>query len=113
MGVNKIMLIGNISSEIKVQDVNGNKVAKFSIATNESYKNKDGEKVTNTEFHNCAAWRGLAGVIEQFVKKGQQVYLEGKQTHKSYEKDGQKKYYSEVVVNNLEMLGGKQTETHW
>lgn len=104
MGINKIILLGNISSDIKVAEFNGNKKANFSIATSETYK-KDGKKVTNTEFHNCVAWKGLAGVLEQYVKKGQQVYIEGKQTHRKYEKDGQTKYFSEVVVNNLEMLG--------
>jgi len=106
MGVNKVILVGNVTSEIKTVDVSGSKVAKFSIATNETYK-KDGEKVTNTEFHNCVAWKGLAGVLEQYVKKGQQVYIEGKLTHRKYEKDGQTKYFTEVVVSNLEMLGGR------
>ena len=84
------------------------KLAKFSIATNESYKNATGEKVTDTQWHNIIAWNKTAEIIEKYVTKGNEIAIEGKLTSRSYEtKEGEKKYITEVVCNELLMLGGK------
>ena len=81
-------------------------VANFSVATSESYKNKSGEKVTNTEWHNVVLWSPLAEIAENYLKKGSQVYIEGKISNRSYEdKDGVKKYISEVVGRDIRLLG--------
>ncbi|MBN1251686.1 MAG: single-stranded DNA-binding protein [Bacteroidales bacterium] len=109
MGINKAILVGNVGKDPEIQYVKEDvPVARFTLATSETFKNKNGEKVTNTEWHNIVVWRGLAKVVEQYVKKGSQLYVEGKITNRSYEKDGVTKYFSEIVVNNLQMLGKAQ-----
>ena len=109
MSLNKVILIGNVGSEPEVQYVQENvPVAKFRLATNESYKSKEGEKITNTEWHNVVIWRGLAKVVEQYVKKGSKLYIEGKLTTRQYEKDGQTKYFTEIVGRNMIMLDRKE-----
>lgn len=106
---NKVQLIGFLGSDPKVQEVKGGlKLAKFSIATNEQYKNKAGEKVKDTQWHNLVAWGKTAGIVEQYVKKGQQIGVEGKLVSRSYEdKAGVKRYVTEVLVNDVLLLGGK------
>ena len=109
MGVNKVILVGHVGKDPEIQYIKEDvPVAKFPLATSESYITKNGDKVTNTEWHNIVVWRGLAKVVEKWVKKGSQLYLEGKISTRSYEKDGQKKYFTEIVVKNLEMLGKAQ-----
>lgn len=105
-GVNKVILVGNLGKDPEVKHLdNGKAVATFSLATNESYKNKEGEKVTNTEWHNIVAWTPFAEIIEKFTKKGQQIYLEGKLTTRSWDdQNGQKRYTTEVVVRDLTLL---------
>jgi len=111
MGVNKVILVGNVGKDPEIQYVKEDvPVARFTLATNETYRTKQGDKITNTEWHNIVAWRGLAKIVEQWVKKGNQLYIEGKITTRSYEKDNQTKYFTEIVVNNLEMLGKAQGE---
>ncbi len=106
MGVNKVILVGNVGRDPEVQYVSDNvPVARFPLATSETYKDKNGEKITNTEWHNIVVWRGLAQVVEKYVKKGSQLYIEGKITHRQYEKDGVTKYFTEIVANSLQMLG--------
>lgn len=108
--VNKIILIGFTGKDPEVTHLEGDRtVAKFSLATSESYKNKQGEKVTDTEWHSIVVWRGLAKVVEKYVKKGDKLYIEGKLTHRKYEKDGQTKYYTEIVCRDLKMLGSKES----
>ena len=85
-------------------------VTSFSLATSETYT-KDGQKVTNTEWHNIVIWRGLAKVVEKYVKKGSKLYIEGKITNRQYEKDGQTKYFTEIVANNLQMLDSRNSNT--
>ncbi len=105
MGINKVILVGNVGKDPVVQYVREDvPVARFTLATNETYKDRDGNKKTTTEWHNITVWRGLAKVVEQYVKKGNQLYIEGKLTTRSYEKDGQTRYFTEVVANNMEML---------
>jgi len=83
----------------------GNTVANFTLATSESYKNKNGEKVENTEWHNIVVWGKQAEVAARYLKKGSQIYLEGKITTRSWEKDGTTRYTTEIVANNFTMLG--------
>ena len=107
MGINKVILVGHVGRDPEVQYVKEDvPVARFTLATSETYKDRNsGEKKTNTEWHNLVVWRGLAKVVEQYVKKGSQLYVEGKLSTRSYEKDGVTKYFTEVVVSNIEMLG--------
>lgn len=111
-GVNKVILLGNLGRDPEVRHLeNGRAVANFSIATSESYKNKQGEKVTNTEWHNVVLWTPLAEIAEKYLKKGNQVYIEGKLTSRSYEdKEGVTKYITEVVGRDMTLLGGPRQE---
>ena len=104
--VNKVYLVGNVGKDPEVRHIeSGVAVANFSIATNESYKNKSGERVTNTEWHNIVVWRGLAEVVEKYVKKGSLLYVEGKLRTRSYDdQNGNKRYITEIVADNLKML---------
>ncbi len=106
---NRVQLIGNLGTEPEMITLeSGKKLAKFSIATNETYKNAQGEKVTDTQWHNVVAWNKTAEIIEKYVQKGNEIVVEGKLTSRSYEtKEGEKRYITEVVCNELLMLGGK------
>ena len=104
---NKVQLIGNLGNtpEIKTLE-SGKKMARFSIATNEDYRTANGEKVTETQWHNIVAWGKVAEIAEKLLSKGREVALEGKLIHRSYtDKEGNKKYITEVQVNELLMLG--------
>lgn len=107
--VNRVILIGRLGKDPEVRRLeSGAAVGKFTMATDESYKDKEGNKVEQTEWHNVVVWRGLAEVAERFLKKGMLVYVEGKLTHRSYmDKDNQKRYITEVVANNFQMLERK------
>ncbi|MBO3097860.1 single-stranded DNA-binding protein [Gelidibacter pelagius] len=109
---NKVQLIGNVGNEPEITTLeSGKKVAKFSIATNESYKDSKGEKVQSTEWHTIIAWGKIAEIVENYVGKGKEVALEGKLTSRSYEtKDGEKRYITEVVVDEILLLGIKGDE---
>jgi single-strand DNA-binding protein len=104
--VNKVILIGNLGRDPEVKFLEGNvAVAKFSVATNESYKDKKGDWQTVTEWHDVVAWRSLAERAEKQLKKGSQVYVEGKLTHRKYQdKDGIDRYVTEVVANSFRIL---------
>ena len=106
--LNKVMLIGNLGKDPEVRAVpSGVKVANFSIATTESYTDKNGQKVEKTEWHNIVMWRGLAEVAEKYLRKGKQIFVEGRlQTRSWDDQNGQKKYMTEVVADNMVMLGG-------
>jgi single-strand DNA-binding protein len=104
---NTVQLIGNVGNdpEIKTFD-GGKKLANLTIATNDSYKNDKGEKVEQTEWHKVVAWGKTADIIEKYVTKGLQIGIEGKLTHRSYDdKNGEKRYITEVVVNEVMLLG--------
>lgn len=106
--VNKVILIGNLGKDPEVRHLeNGAVVANFPIATSETYRDKNsGEKVTQTEWHNIVVWRGLAEVAEKYLKKGNSVFIEGKLKTRNWEdKDGNVRYTTEVVADNLTMLG--------
>ncbi|MGQ1908594.1 single-stranded DNA-binding protein [Marinifilum sp. RC60d5] len=108
MAVNKVILVGNVGKdpEVKYFD-NDVSVCNFPLATSETYT-KNGEKVTQTEWHNIVLWRGLAKVAENYVKKGMQLYIEGSLRTRSWDdQDGNKKYITEVMANNMQMLGRK------
>ncbi len=104
--INKVTLIGNLGRDPEVRHFeNGSMVAKFSVATNESYRDKNGEWQTNTEWHDIVVWRGLAERAEKSLKKGSLVYIDGKLTHRKYQdKDGNDRYITEVVANTFRLL---------
>ncbi len=106
---NKVQLIGNLGNNPEIITLeSGKKLAKMSIATNETYKNAQGEKVTDTQWHNVVAWNKTAEIIEKYLQKGSEIAIEGKLTSRSYEdKDGTKKYITEIVCNEMLMLGSK------
>jgi single-strand DNA-binding protein len=108
-GVNKVILIGRLGKDPEVRNLDGGvKVATFTLATTETFKDKNGVRQEQTEWHNVVLWRGLAEISEKYLNKGSQVYLEGKIKTRSYEKDGTKKYMTEILVDNMTMLGGKR-----
>lgn len=110
MSVNLAILVGNVGKdpEVKVFD-GGTKKATFSLATSEKYKDRNGEMHEKTEWHDIVCWRATADVVERFVKKGTQVYIQGKITTRSWEdQNGQKRYTTEIEVANLQLLGGRQ-----
>ncbi|MCM4167532.1 Single-stranded DNA-binding protein [Arenibacter antarcticus] len=104
---NKVQLIGNLGNDPEIINLDGGaKLAKFSVATNETYKNAKGEKVTDTQWHNVVAWGKTAEIVENYLTKGKEVAIEGKLTTRSYEsKEGEKRYITEIRCNELLMLG--------
>jgi single-strand DNA-binding protein len=108
-GVNKVILIGNLGKDPEITNIgNDVKKAAFSLATTESYKAKDGTKVEQTDWHNIIVWRGLADVAEKYLHKGSKVYIEGRIKPRSYDdKDGVKRYITEIVADNFLMLDSK------
>jgi single-strand DNA-binding protein len=114
MSVNKVILVGNVGKDPEVRYLEkGVAVAKFPLATSETYKGKDGEKVTATEWHNVVLWRGLAETVEKYVRKGSQLYIEGKIRTRSYDdKDGNKRYVTEIVADLMQMLGKKSDSSN-
>ena len=106
------MLIGNLGKDPEVRYLdNGVAVANLSLATTESYKNKEGERVSQTEWHNIVLWRGLAEVAEKYLKKGSSVYIEGKIKNRKWEdKEGGTRYNTEILADNMTMLGGKPSK---
>jgi single-strand DNA-binding protein len=109
MAVNKVILVGNVGKNPEIKHFDNDKsVATFSLATSESYTNKSGQKVTQTEWHNIQIWGGLSKVVENYVVKGMQLYIEGKIRTRSYDdKDGNKRYVTEIIGNTMQMLGRK------
>lgn len=107
-GVNKVILIGNLGIDPEVRTLeSGVKVCRLSIATSESYTNKEGNRVEQTEWHSVTLWRGLAEIAEKYLTKGNKVYVEGKLRTRSYkDKDGVDRYSTEIVADNMQMLGG-------
>lgn len=106
---NRVLLIGNLGNAPEIRKTEtGKKLVRFSVATNESYKNSNGEKVTETQWHNLVAWGKLADIAEKFLNKGTEVAVEGKLINRNYtDKEGIKKYITEIQVNELLLLGSK------
>ena len=111
--INKVTLLGRVGKDPEVRHFeNDGAVCNFSLATNRSYKNKNGEKVDETEWHNLVLWRGLAETAEKYVHKGDKLYIEGKIRTRSYDDQaGVKRYVTEIFVDNMEMLTPKGTST--
>lgn len=112
MSLNKAMLIGNVGRDPEVRYLDGQsgnaKVATFTLATTERYRDRNGETRENTEWHNIVAWRSTADVVERFVKKGTQVYIEGRIRTRSWDdQNGNKRYTTEIIADNLQLLGKK------
>ena len=109
--INKVILVGNLGKDPEVRHFEGNSsVASFSVATSESYMDKNtNERKTQTEWHNVVMWNGLAGVAEKYLKKGSQVYIEGKLTTRKWQdKDGNDRYTTEIVARTMKMLGSRE-----
>lgn len=106
---NRVTLIGNVGNppEVRLTE-NQKKLVRFSIATNDSYKNSQGEKVTSTTWHSVVAWNTLAEIVEKYVNKGTELAIEGKLINRNYtDTDGNKKYVSEIHLTELLLLGSK------
>jgi single-strand DNA-binding protein len=112
MGINKVILVGNVGKDPETRHLeNGTPVCNFTMATSETYKDKAGQKVTQTEWHNIVMWRQLAEIADKWVKKGSQIYLEGKIRTRSYDdKDGNKRYVTEIVADTMQLLGSRPTD---
>jgi len=109
---NKVQLIGNLGQDPEVRTFeNGKSFARFSLATTDSYRDAEGKKVTETQWHNLVAWGNLAKVIQKYLIKGSEVAVEGKLTHRTFEKEGKKHYFTEVVLTDMVMLRNKSAET--
>lgn len=103
---NRVQLIGHVGQEPEVKTINNKKVATLTIATNDFYYNEKGDKVEQTEWHRVTAWGKTAEIIEKYVTKGKEIAVEGKLTHRSYDdKDGNKRYVTEIFVSELLLLG--------
>jgi single-strand DNA-binding protein len=106
---NSVTLIGNLGKDPEVKMFGDNKKAAFTLATNDSYKNAKGEKMEDTQWHNIVMWGNLATTAEKFLKKGNEICVEGRLVHRDYETpEGEKRYITEVVVNDMLMLGDKK-----
>jgi len=107
MSVNKAILVGFVGNDPEVRYLDsGTAVANFRLATSENYTNRAGEKVSQTEWHNVVLWRGLAEIAEKYVKKGTQVYIEGRIRTRAWDdRDGNKRYTTEIVADNLQLMG--------
>lgn len=108
-GVNKVILVGNVGNDPDMRLMNnGESVANISVATSESWKDKNGQKQERTEWHKVVAFRKLADIVGQYVKKGSKVYIEGKlQTRKWQDRDGRDRYTTEIIADQMQMLDGR------
>ncbi|MBN2213811.1 MAG: single-stranded DNA-binding protein [Bacteroidales bacterium] len=113
MSVNKAILVGYVGNDPEVRYLESKTpVCNFRLATSEVYKNRNGERITSTEWHNIVLWRGLAEVAEKYVKKGTQIYIEGRIRTRSWDdKDGNKRYTTEIVGDNMQLLGKRTDES--
>jgi len=107
---NKVQLIGNLGQAPEIISFDsGKKLAKWTMATNETHRNAEGEKVTDTQWHNVVAWGNLAGIVEQYTQKGQEIAVEGKIVNRSYEtKEGEKRFVTEIQASDILLLGAKK-----
>ena len=109
MAINKVILLGRVGKDPEIQQFDGGYKASFSVATTErGFTTRDGKEIPEkTEWHNIVCWKGLSTIVERFVKKGDLIYLEGKITTRSWDSDNGKKYITEIVADNIELLGNK------
>lgn len=112
MSINKVILVGNVGKDPEIRHLDsGVAVANFTLATSETYVAKNGDKVTTTEWHNIVLWRGLAEVAEKYVAKGKQLYIEGRIRTRTYDdKDGNKRYVTEIYGDTMQLLGKKDDQ---
>lgn len=109
--MNKVILIGRVGKDPETRSVNEKTVANITLATSKSYKNSTGERVTNTEWHRLTAWSPIADIFEKYVKKGDQIAVEGEIQTRSYDdNEGVKRHVTEIIVRNLELLGGNKSD---
>ena len=113
MAINKVILLGRVGKDPEVQQFDGGNKASFSVATTErGFTTRDGKEIPEkTEWHNIVCWKGLSTIVERFVKKGDLIYLEGRITTRSWDSDNGKKYITEIVADNIELLGNKTEST--
>ena len=112
--LNKIMLIGNVGDDPEIRSTpNGNTMAKFSLATSRTWKSSDGQQQEKTEWHRCTAWGKLGEIIGMYVKKGKQLYVEGRVEYSQTESDGQIRYWTDINVQEMQMLGSRGDEGNW
>ena len=110
MSVNKVLLLGQVGRDPEVKEIGGAKYATFSLATSESYKDKNGERQTNTEWHTIVCWRNTAEVVEKYVTKGMQLFVEGQLRTRSWEdSEGKKRYVTEIVAKEVQFVGKKES----
>ncbi len=109
MSINKVILIGNVGKDPEVRHLESSvSVANFPLATSENYTNKSGEKVTTTEWHNIVCWRNMATLAENYIRKGSQIYIDGRIRTRSYDaQDGSKRYITEIYADSIQLLGKK------
>src|SRR5512146_2725943 len=106
MSINKVILVGHVGKDPEIRHLDSEtSVANFTLATSENYTNKNGDKVESTEWHNIVCWRKLANLAENYIRKGSQIYVEGKIKTRSYEQDGNKKYITEIYADTVQLLG--------
>jgi single-strand DNA-binding protein len=112
MSINKVILVGNVGKDPEIRHLDsGVAVATFTLATSETYTAKNGDRITSTEWHNIVLWRGLAEVAEKYVRKGKQLYIEGRIRSRSYEdKDGLKRYITEIYGDVMKLLGSRENQ---
>lgn len=110
MSVNRVVLLGRIGKDVEVRDINGTKCATFTLATSEKYKDRNGEVKELTEWHNIVAWRQTAEICEKYVKKGDQLFVEGRIKSRTWETDrGEKRYATDIVADKIELLSKPQS----
>ena len=110
-GVNRVILLGRLGKDVEAKSLaNGQSVSNFSIATSEAFKDKTtGERKETTEWHNCVAWGALSDIASKYLRKGDQVYVEGKMKTRSWEKDGITRYATEVLLDKIVLIGGNKS----
>lgn len=108
--LNSCSFIGRVGKDVESKSLDSGKfVCNFTLAVSETYKDKSGEKKEDTQWINCVVFGKLAEIVDKYVKKGDLLYLNGRLVNRSYEKDGVKKYFTEVIINDMKMLGGKKS----
>lgn len=110
---NKVILVGNLGQDPEIKNLEGGKkVVNFTLATKDEHKNSEGQKITETTWHNIAAWNGLAEIASKYLKKGKEVAVEGRLSYKTYEdKSGSTRYFTEIVLTDLLLLRSGKAES--
>jgi single-strand DNA-binding protein len=108
MSINKAIILGFAAKDPEIREVGGVKCATFSVPTTKKFKGKDGNIQEKTAWHNIVCWRNTADIVENYVKKGTQIYIEGEIDYRSWESNGEKKYATDIVASTLQLLGSKK-----